>query len=404
MTTNAPKHLADVAGFSMAGVCCGIKQEAGALDLGLLLCEKPAVCAAMFTTNKVFAAPIALSREHLKEGRARAVVVNSGNANACTGDGGFKDARTMTRLAAEGLGLCDDELLVCSTGVIGHRLPMEKIRSGIADAAANMKRTRPAATNFCKSIMTTDSFMKFASTSRRIGGKIVRFAGTAKGAGMIRPNMATMLAFVTSDVAVSRSLWRKALAAVVAESFNAITVDGHTSTNDTVVALASGRAGNVKITKAGPAYQQLLAALAEVCGTLSRMMVRDGEGATRVVTVTVTGAASKAEAERAARAIADSPLCKCAFFGGDPNWGRIVSAAGMCGVKMNPDRSVLQLGKCIAFRNGAPTRVAAKKLAAEVAGKDVAIRLDLAAGKADYTVTTCDLTYDYVKINAEYHT
>jgi glutamate N-acetyltransferase/amino-acid N-acetyltransferase len=397
-------HLLSPEGFRAAGVACGIKAEAGRTDLALLVADRPAAAAAVFTTNKVAAAPVHLGRETIAAGRLRAVVVNSGNANACTGDDGLSDAREMARRAADAVGAEPHEVLVGSTGIIGHRLPMEKVRAGIAEAAAQLACSAEAADAFARAIMTTDTVKKTAAGQARIGSATVTVAGVCKGAGMIAPNMATMLAYLTTDATVAARALQSALAEAVAVSFNAITVDGHTSTNDTVAVLASGAAGGAEIAEGGAAYEQFAALLREVCTDLALQIVADGEGATRVVEVRVEGASDEADARRAARAVADSPLVKCAVHGGDPNWGRVVSAVGYSGARVDEKKLRHWIGDELVFAAGTPTRFSLAACQQHMKSRRVILRVDLGAGDAAHTCYTCDLSKEYVTINADYHT
>jgi len=391
-------------GFRAAGVRSGIKIKRGALDVGVLLCERPATAAAVFTTNKVAAAPVILGRKIICRGRLRAVVVNSGNANACTGKRGLRDAKRMAELCARSLGISADEVLVASTGIIGRPLPMKKIKSGIEAACEKASASAKSALDFSRAIMTTDTRKKAAGRRFAIGKKMVTIAGVAKGAGMIAPNMATMLAFLTTDADITKKALQEALRTAVENSFNAITIDGHTSTNDTAAIMASGMAGNSRITSGTGSAAKFTKMLTAVCSDLAYRIVADAEGGTKVVEVLVSGAASRADARSIARAIADSPLVKCAFYGKDPNWGRIVSAAGYCGARMNPLRTQLTIGGITVFKNGVPARADAKKLSNVMAKHDIAVHLKLGLGKAEYRCLTCDLSHQYVTINADYHT
>jgi glutamate N-acetyltransferase/amino-acid N-acetyltransferase len=391
-------------GFRCAGVRCGIKTRAGAPDLGLILSERPAVAAAVFTTNRVQAAPVLFDRELLKRGAVRGVVVNAGNANACTGLKGLRDARRMSELAAECAGAAPGRFLVASTGIIGVPLPLARIESGIRDAATRLGRTPAHADAISRAIMTTDLIPKAAAVEVRIGGKPVRIGGIAKGSGMIAPNMATLLCFITTDCAISPALLRGALRETVGKTFNRITVDGDCSTNDTVAILASAAAGNPTIARAGPAFRAFCFGLLMVAGELSYAVVRDGEGASRFVEISVTGARSESEAARVARSIATSPLVKCAINGGDPNWGRIICAAGYSGIAVEPARMRLWINGQLLFRNAMPAAVPREKLVACMKPKEIRVRLDLGRGRRCARVWTCDLSKEYVSINADYHT
>jgi len=391
-------------GFLAGGAGAGIKTTPGMLDVGLLSCEGVASAAALFTTNRVCAAPVQVSREHLalSGGRVKAVVVNSGNANACTGKRGIADARKMTRLAAELLGVEPTRVLVASTGVIGHPLPMGRVEWGIREAARGLSQDRRGAQRFTLGIMTTDRWPKEAGTTLLVGGKRVRIAGVAKGAGMISPRMATLLAFLTTDARLSPGVLRKLLSDAADRSFHRITVDGHMSTNDTCVALASGESGAT--VRGGSRWEKKFAAgLTEVMLTLALEVVRDGEGARRVATVRVEHARSNADAELAARAVAESPLVKTALFGADPNWGRIVSAAGASGCAFREDRTSLRVNGHEIYRRGRPL-APSKAVERAMAGSRVTFVLDLGLDRGSSVVYTCDLGYAYVRLNAEYHT
>ncbi len=390
-------------GFRAAGVAAGVKKKPGLLDVALLACDARAAAAAVFTTIRVPAAPVVVSREHLatSRGRLRAVVVNSGNANACTGARGLRDARRMAALAASLLGVREAEVLVGSTGVIGRPLPMDKVAAGIRAAAASLRADSRGGATFLRGIMTTDRFPKEAEAALTIRGRRVRVAGVVKGAGMIAPRMATMLSFVTTDAAVSPARLRRLLAAAVEKSFNRITVDSHMSTNDTCCVMASGRSG---VTIAGGAAERkFAAALESVLLALALKIVRDGEGATRVVEVRVVGAKSDADAELAARAIANSPLVKTALFGADPNWGRFVSAAAASGAAFEESKTTLRINGLAIYRRGRPLAVT-PALQRGMRREYVTLRLDLGLGRGQSVVYTCDLGYDYVKCNAEYTT
>ena len=379
--------------------------------MALLVSDVPATAAAVFTTNKVVGAPIIVGRKHIQSGVLRACVINAGCANVCTGDRGVRNAMEMCALAAAGIGADPDEVLPSSTGVIGHFLPMEKVRMGISHATMALSNSAEAGTAFANGILTTDLVAKTAFATVKVGGKTVTIAGCCKGSGMIAPNMAlpqaTMLAYVATDAAIDKRALRKVIAEVTGQTFNCVTVDQHTSTSDTFVVLANGMAENKKIV-GGSDLKKFAAALYEVCDSLSQQIARDGEGATKLITVTVTGAATAADAKKAAEAIANSPLCKTAVHGGDPNWGRFVSAAGYSGAKMNPDKGLCKVGDVLVFKNGQPTKVELAAVGEVMQGKEVSILVDLGvmAGKAGYShrVYTCDLSREYIAINADYHT
>ena len=389
------------AGFRAAGVAAGIKAS-GALDLALLVPDRPASAAALFTTNQVQAAPVLLCREHLREsaGRVGAVLVNSGCANACTGDEGMAVARSSASLVAQALSLPAAQVLVSSTGVIGVALPLDRIRAGVPAAAAGLSPDGHAA---ARAIMTTDVGPKEHAVVVETPDGAFRVGGMAKGAGMIEPMLATMLAFVTTDAEVEPRVLQQALEAATDETFTAITVDGDSSTNDMVLALASGAAG-VRIT-ADRGYAALVDGLTAVCRALALMIVRGGEGATKLVAVRVTGAADRAGAKRVARTIANSLLVKTAVHGGDPNWGRLVAAAGRSGVPFRLEHARVQIGPTVLFEHGQPFDDRAPDAAAYLRGPEIDIHVDMGTGgPGDATVWTCDLSAEYVRINGEYRT
>ncbi len=387
-------------GFRAAGVSAGIK-AGGGLDLALLVSDTPAAAAAVFTTNLAQAAPVLVSREHLGRsgGRVQAIVVNSGCANACTGDQGMRVAREMAAETARLIGCPVEQVLVSSTGVIGVSLDIEKIRNGLPAAIASLAADQGAAA--ARAIMTTDPFPKEAAARVTIDGREVRIGGMAKGSGMIEPMMATMLGFITTDAAVEPALLARALRTVVDDTFNAITVDGECSTNDCVMLLASGASG---ATVTGSSYDVFVEGLRAVCLPLARGIVRGGEGATKLVTVNVTGAASITDARRAAKAIANSPLVKTAIHGGDPNWGRLIAVAGRAGVAFELTRASVRIGSIVLFDQGRPHDEASPLAAEYLKQPEVAVAVDLGAGTASATVWTCDLSAEYVRINAEYRT
>jgi glutamate N-acetyltransferase/amino-acid N-acetyltransferase len=391
-------------GFSAAGVGCGIKTARDALDLGLILSDRLCSVAGVFTTIKAPSAAVTWDREIVAGGRARAVVVNSGNANACTGKKGERDAARMAALAANRTGLDAAEVCVASTGVIGHPLPMAQIAAGIADAADALAPDADGAAAFARAIMTTDLVPKTVAVRTVLDGAVVTIGGAAKGSGMISPNLATMLSFITTDAAISPAQLRRALTQAVDVSFNGITVDGDMSTNDTVLVLASGAAGNAKITRGSRAFAPFADALRHVCVALAQQIVRDGEGATKFVEISVRRAASAADAKRAAAAVANSPLVKCALNGEDPNWGRIVCRAAGCGVAFDPSKTRLRIGGKLAYARGVPARTPLADLQAAMKETDIHIDLDLGLGQGTATMWTCDLSRDYVRINADYHT
>ena len=386
-------------GFRAAGVSAGIK-TAG-LDLALLVADRPASAAAVFTTNRVQAAPVVVSRDHLARsgGIARAIVVNSGCANACTGDGGLTVAREMATETARLLGCPSEQVLVASTGVIGVSLDPAKIRSGVPEALSTLSREHGLLA--ARAIMTTDPFPKEAAAQVSIGGGDVMIGGMAKGTGMIEPMLATMLGFLTTDAVVPPALLDRALRSAVDDTFNAITVDGECSTNDCVMILASGSSG-VVIDEAS--YDAFLHALQAVSLRLALAIVKGGEGATKLMTVSVTGAASLSDARRAAKAIANSPLVKTAIHGGDPNWGRLIAVAGRAGVALELSRVLVAIGPTVLFRDGHPHDEGSPEAEAYLKNDDVTVTVDLGAGSASSTVWTCDLSAEYVRINADYRT
>jgi glutamate N-acetyltransferase/amino-acid N-acetyltransferase len=389
------------AGFRAAGVACGIKKT-GAPDLALIVADVPATAAAVFTTNRAQAAPVVVSREHLAHsgGLARAIIVNSGCANACTGPEGMAVARSTADFVASAAGCRADQVLVASTGVIGVQLDLDKLRKGAVAAASSLSRT--AGDDAAVAIMTTDRAPKSAAVAVTTAAGTYRVGGMAKGAGMIEPHMATMLGFITTDAAVPAPLLQRALRDAVDVTFNAITIDGDTSTNDTVFLLASGASG-VEIADAG--YPGFVAALRWVCGALARAIVRGGEGVTKLVSITVIGAVSAEDASRAAKTIANSLLVKTAIHGGDPNWGRLLAAAGRAGVVFDVEHASVRIGLVELFKDGVPFDDRAPEAAAYLAGADIEITIDLGAGGAHAaTVWTCDLSAEYVAINAEYRT
>jgi glutamate N-acetyltransferase/amino-acid N-acetyltransferase len=402
-TQKKNKTITSPRGFLAAGVHCGIKKS-GNNDLGLLVCPDGAKVAAVFTTNKIVSAAVTVSKQHIKSTNISAVVVNSGNANACTGEKGIKNAITMCSKTAQELNAANRHVLVASTGIIGELLPMSKITAGIEKAAAKLSDSPKAGLDFANAIITTDTRLKQAVRVLDISGCDVTIAGTAKGAGMIAPNMATTLCFITTDAAISKPLLQSALKSAIGNSLNKLTIDAHQSTNDTAMILSSGLAGNRPIVNKGQQYKKFTKALDELCDDLARQMALDAEGATRMFKVVVKGAASKADAAKACRAIADYPLVKCAVHGGDPNWGRIICAVGSAGVKLNPDKLSCKLGKITVFKNGRPAKFDHAKASKVVSRKEHTVTVDLGAGKASDLCYGCDLSAEYVRINAEYHT
>jgi glutamate N-acetyltransferase / amino-acid N-acetyltransferase len=391
-------------GFRAAGVYAGIKPKTHAwpLDVMLMTAGRPASAAAVFTTNKTIAAPVIVSRDNLKKsgGRVSAIVCNSGCANACTGDAGMQVSRSTVDFVAREVGCPPEEVLVASTGVIGVDLDLNKVTAGVKAAAAAL--SRDGHREAMLAIMTTDPFPKESAVRVDTAAGSFHVGGMTKGSGMIEPMMATMLAFITCDAVVEPAMLQRALTAVVRDTFNAITVDGECSTNDSVFALANGESGIVIDESLYPALE---AGLRAVSKELAIGIVRGGEGATKLVTVRVAGATEWAHAERAARTIANSLLVKTAVHGGDPNWGRLVAAAGRAGVPFDLSRASVRIGGIVLFESGQPHDSNAAKAAAHLSGKDIDIFLDLGTGgNQEATIWTCDLSAEYVKINADYRT
>ncbi len=387
-------------GFTAAGAVGAIKYDRK--DVALVYSDREASAAGVFTTNIVKAAPVLLTMEHLKNGTARAVVANSGNANACVGPQGMEDARAMAGEAAQHLGLPAEQVLVASTGVIGQPLPMGRVLSGVRQAAAQLSREggHDAAT----AIMTTDTVAKEAAVTVELGGVQVTIGGMAKGSGMIHPNMATMLCFITTDAAINSNLLHKALAGAVKRTFNMITVDGDTSTNDMVLVLANGAAGNRPISEEDADYAAFAAALEAVCRKLAIVCAADGEGATRLLEVRVLGAATWQDARLVARTVASSSLVKTAVFGRDANWGRIICAAGYSGAGFNPDAVDIYVGDIQVAKNGGALAFSEEQATEMLSGRQVIFSIDLHNGDHSATAWGCDLTYDYVRINGSYRT
>ncbi len=400
-------------GFLAAGVRCGIKKS-GKPDLALLVCPAGARAAAVFTTNKIVSAAVQVSKRHIKSQTISAVVVNSGNANACTGQSGIKNAIKMCSETAYLVSrisylvprknIDPHQVLVASTGIIGEQLPMDKIARGISKAAAKLSTSSLAGLDFAKAIMTTDTRPKQAIRRIRISGNQATIAGAVKGAGMIGPNMATTLCFITTDAAISKPLLARALKAAIGSSLNKLTVDGHQSTNDTAIILASGAAGNRPIVSQCPRYKKFARTLADLCDDLAKQMALGAEGATRMFKVVVKGAATRADAAKAARAIANYPLVKCAVHGADPNWGRIICAVGSVGVRLKENKLSCKIGDISVFRAGAPVKYDAKKARKIISHSEHTITVDLGAGRVSDFCYGCDLSEDYVRINAHYHT
>ncbi len=390
-------------GFQFAAVKSGIRGK-NRLDLGLIVCQQPTSAAAVFTTNLVQAAPVILGQQRIAGGQAQAVMVNSGVANACTGDEGMANARRCAALVASALDIDEDLVLVSSTGVIGEQLDMNGFVSHVPGLVASL---RPEALmDVAQAIMTTDTVPKFAERTVTLGGHAVKLAGITKGAGMIMPNMATMLCFIMTDANIKPSVLQVMLGKAVEQSFNRITVDGDTSTNDTVIIMASGQAQNELLDEDGSPEAQLFAqALDELCRDLALQIVADGEGATKLVTIEVNGARNELEAEAAARTVANSALVKTAFFGADANWGRIMGALGRSGADFKQGNVSIYFDAQQIVANGQLLSVTAEDEASKVlAQKSFTLRIELGAGEAACEIYTCDLSIDYVKINADYRT
>ena len=391
-----------VAGIRAAGLHAGIK-AAEAKDVALIVTDTPATAAGVFTKNSVTAAPVLVCREHLSDGCAQAVIVNSGNANACTGEVGMANARRMAAATAEQLGIDANLVLVSSTGVIGQQLPMDKIESGI-QAAANALSTE-GGDDAAEAIMTTDTHPKSVAVEIEIDGKSVRIGGIAKGSGMIAPNMATMLSYLTTDVRINAETLQAALNRVADDTYNLLTVDTDRSTNDTVLILATGHAENAEIVTAdGKDYETFCEGLQFVCTELVKMLARDGEGATKLVEVIVKHAKNRDDAEKAARAVAESPLVKTAVFANDANWGRIMMAIGKSGAEFDPYQVDVWLADYRLVKNGMDAGYDEDKATALFAEDPVRITIDLRAGDTEITMWTCDYSYDYIRINADYRT
>lgn len=391
-----------VKGFRFSAVEAAVKKP-GRLDFAMILSDVPAAVAAVFTTNRVKAAPVLLSMERASRGEARAVVVNSGNANACTGGRGISDAGETARLVAEAAGIPEDSILVASTGVIGKPLPMERIRGAVSGLVNGL--SAGGLGDVARAIMTTDTFAKSESASGEAGGAGYTVAGVAKGAGMIMPNMATLLSFLVTDAAVDPvflgSLFRRA----VDSSFNIISIDGDTSTNDTAVLLANGMAGNPVITPGTPDGERFETCVRKVLLSLARQIVRDGEGATKFVEIRVVGASSTVDAKTAAMAVANSMLVKTAFFGQDANWGRILAAVGYSGAEVDQDRVALSFDDVSMVRDGVFVGGDAEERGTEVLRKkEFSVTIDLRLGDGEAVVYTSDISHEYVSINADYRT
>ncbi len=398
--TIVPGGITTPRGFQAAGISAGIKTDKR--DMALILSDTTAAMAGVFTTNRVQAAPVLLDREKLATRQARAIIVNSGNANACTGADGMRDARRMTQLTAELLHVEDPMVFVCSTGTIGRPLPMDKIEAGIRLAVKNLAPSGGA--DAAAAIMTTDTKPKEVAAQVEIDGQVVTLGGMAKGSGMIHPNMATLLVFLTTDAAVEAQALQACLTAAVDRSFNRISVDGDRSTNDTALFMANGAACNAPLDQRHPRWPAFCGAVNALTGELARQIVKDGEGATKLVTITVRNAPGKRAAEKVARSVANSLLVKTSWFGADPNWGRVICAVGYSGVPVDPDRIAIAYDGQVAVRGGKPAGLAPEILHAIIVKPEFGIEIDLNLGRSTYTMTTCDCSDAYVHINASYMT
>ncbi|MBS3918734.1 MAG: bifunctional glutamate N-acetyltransferase/amino-acid acetyltransferase ArgJ [Deltaproteobacteria bacterium] len=389
-----------VPGFQFSGISAGIKKN-GKKDLGLIYSEIPARVAGIFTTNAVKAAPVQVGMERIKKGVGQAIIINSGNANACTGSQGLKDARKISSMVARGLGIDEKLVFPSSTGVIGVPLPLRKFEDRVPELIQSL--SPDGWMNTVEAIMTTDAFPKVEAATCRLKGKIVKLCGMVKGAGMIRPNMATMLSFLVTNANIKTSLLQRMLQKVADVTYNRITVDGDTSTNDTVLILANGMSGHPQLTHMDRDGEVFLAMLYRVCKNLAKSVVKDGEGATKLVEILIRGAKNGEDAKKAAYAIAHSPLVKTAFFGEDANWGRILCALGHCGIPINPNRIDVSFDQASIVKNGMGVGARLEEKAAEVIKKkSFKVTVDLHQGKGQFLVFTTDLSIDYVKINASY--
>ena len=389
-----------VSGFLFSGIGAGIKKN-GKRDLGLIYSEVPAQVAGLFTTNAVKAAPVLLDRARLKRGLCQAIVVNSGNANACTGSRGLADAKRMTSFVAKQLGIEEGLVFSSSTGVIGSPLPINKIEAGIPELVDHL--SPEGWMSAVEAIMTTDTFPKVEVATCRIKGKQVKLCGMVKGAGMIRPSLATMLSFLVTDAHIKASLLQRMLEKAAEASYNRITVDGETSTNDTVLLLANGKADHPCLNRMGRDGEAFQSMLSKVCRSLAERVVKDGEGATKFVEIVIRGARNMKDAKQAAYAIAHSPLVKTAFFGEDANWGRILCALGYSGTPIDPNRIDVFFGKAPIVRNGMGVGVRSEEKSGQILkNKSFKVTVDLHQGKSEFSVLTSDLSIDYVKINASY--
>ena len=389
-------------GFRLAGATGGIKRS-GKADVALVVSEHPAVAAGVYTKNLVCAAPVTLNRQRAPGQNIRAVVINSGNANACTGERGLRDAHEMARLAATTCGAAAEQALVMSTGIIGAFLPMEKVAAGVHAAAKQLSSDEESLVAAARAIMTTDTRHKIAGRQLELSGRTIHIAGMAKGAAMIGPNMATMLGLILTDAPLEATAAQRALSNIADETFNCISVDGHMSTNDTVLLLANGAAGGSPL--GGLELSQFEAAFLDVCTDLAKAIPADGEGATHLISIEVTGCASRGAARQIAASVANSPLVKTAIAGGDPNWGRIVSAAGYAGVPFEPSGVDLDVNGFPLYRQGAPVDFDEHQVSASIRdSRDTHVLLNFSEGSSQIRFWTTDLTAEYVRLNADYHT
>ena len=388
-------------GFQASGVKAGIKKS-GNLDVAVIYTEKKAAVAGTFTKNAVAAAPVHVSKAVVATHTAHAIVANAGCANACTGAQGEADAVAMQKIAADALGCTSADVIVGSTGIIGQLLPMDKVERGIHAAVKAL--SSDGSVDAGNAIITTDTYSKAGATSVMIGGKEVRFGIIAKGSGMIRPDMATVLCFITTDADIDGVLLQDALSEVIEHSLNMISIDGDMSTNDMAIVLANGAAGNPKITEKNADYETFKETLLVLCQGISEKIAADGEGATKFITVHVKGAKSFTDAKTVGMSVANSPLVKTAFFGEDPNWGRVICAVGYAGVPMNPNHTTVKFGGIPVYADGMGVSYDVDALRAVMTAHDIVVEIDLKDGMEEAKVWTCDFSYEYVKINGEYHT
>jgi len=389
-----------VPGYKVWGISCGIKKNEKK-DLAIICSDREASVVGVFTKNRVKAAPVILDMAKVKSGKGQVIIANSGCANACTGKRGLADARATADVAARNFGLKPDAVYVASTGVIGEFLPVPKISTGISTAAGLLSAT--GWEQAAEAIMTTDMYPKLSIVQEEIGGKTITLGGIAKGSGMIHPDMATMLCFIVTDAAISAPLFKKALLASTDRSFNNITVDGETSTNDTILCMANGAAGNKRIAPGTKDLKKFQACLDTITLSLAKQVVRDGEGATKFVEIEVRNAKNPVEAKRAAATVARSSLVKTAIFGEDANWGRIMAALGYAGIEMDEGRTDISIGKAKLVEKGlGQGKTSEREAALALKQRDIKITIDLHKGSGNATVWTCDMSYEYVKINAAY--